>query len=384
MAEVFQGQGYATAIFGKWHLGDHESFLPANHGFDTYFGIPYSGDMWPYHPEGGANRFPPLPLIENLTTIRLVDEADQRMLTSWYTAKAVDFIGQNRDKPFFLYVPHNQPHVPLYASERFEGTTEQGLYGDVIAEIDWSVGEILNAIRTFGLDEQTLVIFTSDNGPWLSYGTHGGSAGPFREGKGTVWEGGVREPCVMRWPGKIPAGTVCDTAAMTIDLLPTLANLIGAPLPDKKIDGLDIWPLLAGEEGAENPHEAYWFYYKQNELHAVLSRNWKLVLPHGYRTLGDQPKADGGIPVSYQNEKSGLALYDLSQDPSETNNLATTHPEKITELMVHVERARRELGDSLAKVKGSELRPSGSLTDEQHAKLMARHWPNGVPVKKAP
>lgn len=384
LAEVFKGQGYATAIFGKWHLGDHESFLPTNHGFDTYFGIPYSGDMWPFHPEAGPNRFPPLPLIENLTILRHVAEADQRMLTSWYTAKAVDFIGHHRDEPFFIYLPHNQPHVPLYVSERFEGTTIQGLYGDAIAEIDWSIGEILNAISTFGLDEQTLVIFTSDNGPWLSYGEHAGSAGPFREGKGTVWEGGVREPCVMRWPGKIPAGTVCDTAAMNIDLLPTLANLIGAPLPEKKIDGLDIWPLLAGEEGAKNPHKAYWFYYKNNELQAVQSGNWKLLLPHQARSLGDQPGGEGGIPAKYTNTEVGLELYDLASDPYETTDLAASRPEKIAELMVHVEQARRELGDSLTKAKGSELRPPATLTEEQHAALMARHWPNGVPEKKAP
>jgi len=384
MAEVFKGQGYATAMFGKWHLGDHETLLPTNHGFDTYFGIPYSGDMWPFHPEGGANRFPPLPLIENVTTLRTVDEADQRMLTSWYTAKAVDFIGHHRDEPFFIYLPHNQPHVPIYASDRFDGKTELGLYGDVISEIDWSVGEILNAISTFGLDENTLVIFTSDNGPWLSYGTHAGSAGPFREGKGTVWEGGLREPCVMRWPGKIPAGTVCDTAAMNIDLLPTLAKLIGAPLPEKKIDGLDIWPLLVGEPGAKNPHEAYWFYYKNNELHAVQSGNWKLLLPHQARSLGGKPGGKDGIPANYVTMKVGLELYDLTVDPYETTDLAATHPEKIAELMVHVEQARRELGDSLTKAQGSELRPPATLTEEQHAELTAKLWPDGKPEKKTP
>ena len=203
LAEICKQKGYATAIFGKWHLGDHKKFLPTQHGFDEYFGIPYSNDMWPQHPT--SKNFPPLPIFDGEKRLTIADEQDQRMMTTWLTTKAVDFINRNRKKPFFLYVPHPQPHVPLYVSERFAGKTKRGIYGDVIAEIDWSVGEILNAIKTNGLDDNTLVIFTSDNGPWLSYGTHSGKATPLREGKGTAWEGGVREPCIMRWPGKIPA-----------------------------------------------------------------------------------------------------------------------------------------------------------------------------------
>lgn len=382
LAEIFKSRDYATAAFGKWHLGDHEKFLPLQHGFDEYFGIPYSGDMWPQHPT--SKNFPPLPLFEGNERLRTVDEHDQKMLTTWLTVKAVDFINRNRERPFFLYVPHPQPHVPLYVSDRFAGTTERGLYGDVIAEIDWSVGEILNAISTNGLDENTLVIFTSDNGPWLSYGTHAGSAEPLREGKGTAWEGGVREPCLMRWPGTIPAGTVCDSPGMHIDLLPTLAGVIGADLPEKKIDGKDILPLITGAAGAKNPHDSYWFYYKQNELHAVLKDGWKLILPHSYRTLDGGQGGDGGIPVEYRNKKSGLELYYLPEDISEAEDLASARPEKVTELMAQVEAARTELGDSLTKREGTGSREPGQLTDEEAAALEKIHWPDGrkTPEKK--
>ncbi len=375
IAELLKQKGYATAVFGKWHLGDHEKFLPLNHGFDEFFGIPYSNDMWPLHPT--AKHFPPLPLIDGNRWIRNADEADQRMLTTWITAKAVDFINRNREQPFFLYVPHPQPHVPLYVSERFAGKTEAGLYGDVIAELDWSVGEVLNAIQTNGLDEDTFVMFTSDNGPWLSYGSHAGSAGPLREGKGTVWEGGVREPCLMRWPGRIPAGTVCETPAMNIDILPTLARLVGAELPAREIDGMDIWPLIGGEDGAVNPHDSYWFYYHQNELQAVVDGRWKLVLPHLYRTLPQGRRAEGGIPVAYENKRSGHELYDLENDISEAENLANRHPEKVAELMGYAEAARAELGDSLTKREGRGIRKPGRLDDAEVEEMERKHWPAG-------
>ncbi|MCB1230090.1 MAG: sulfatase [Verrucomicrobiae bacterium] len=380
MAEMFKQKDYATACFGKWHLGDHEKFLPTNHGFDHYFGFPYSNDMWPEHPTAGKH-FPPLPIIEDTTRLRTADERDQRMMTTWLTAKAVDFINRNREQPFFLYVPHPQCHVPLYVSDRFAGKTERGLFGDVISEIDWSVGEIVNAIDTNGLSENTLVIFTSDNGPWLSYGTNAGSAGPLREGKGTSWEGGYREPTVMRWPGKIPAGTETDTPAMNIDLLPTFAKLIGAKLPDHKIDGLDVWPIIAGEPGAKNPHEGYWHYYKQNELEAVSMGDWKLVLPHTYRTLDGKPGGDNGLPAPYASAKAGLELYDLAEDYGETKDVAAEHPEVVARLQAFAEKARAELGDSLTKQKGGGVREPGRLTDEEAAALDAINWPEGKPGK---
>lgn len=379
MAELFKAKGYATAAFGKWHLGDHKKFLPLQHGFDEFFGIPYSNDMWPRHPT--ATHFPPLSLFDGNERVRPVDEHDQKMMTTWLTAKSVDFINRHRETPFFLYLPHPQPHVPLYVSDRFAGTTERGLYGDVIAEIDWSVGEILNAIDTNGIDQNTLVIFTSDNGPWLSYGTHAGSAGPLREGKGTSWEGGVRVPCVMRWPGKIPAGTVCEDPAMHIDLLPTLAGLIGAESPAKKIDGLDLFPLISGVEGAKNPHESYWIYYKQNELHAILKDGWKLILPHRYRSLDGKKGGDGGVPVPYRNLETGLALYRLDDDISESGDLAEKYPEKVAELLQEAEAARTELGDALTKRQGTGNREPGRLSGEEGAALDKMLWPAGVPEK---
>ncbi|MEE9370133.1 MAG: sulfatase, partial [Sedimentisphaerales bacterium] len=234
VAEILKTRGYATACFGKWHLGHHQQFLPTRHGFDEYVGLPYSNDMRPEN----NKEYPPLPLMKGESVIE--SNPDQSKLTTLYTEEAVKFIEKNKDKPFFVYVPHSMAHVPLYVSEKFKGKSKQGMYGDVIMEIDWSAGQILSALKRLGIDEKTLVIFTSDNGPWLAYGDHGGSALPLREGKGTTWEGGMREPCIMRWPGKIPAGAVCSELSTAMDILPTFANLAGAKLPRKRIDGKDI------------------------------------------------------------------------------------------------------------------------------------------------
>ena len=265
IAQVLKQRGYATAIFGKWHLGFQPQFLPTRHGFDEYFGLPYSNDMIPRP----ANRdYPPLPLIEGDKTIATAPDINE--LSTWYTEHAVSFIEKNKARPFFLYVPHTMPHVPLGVSSKFRGKSAKGLYGDVMMELDWSVGEILAAIKKQGLDDNTLVFFSCDNGPWLSYGNHGGSAQGLREGKGTSFEGGVREPFIARWPGKIPAGRVCREPAMTIDILPTVAKIAGAPLPPLPIDGLDIGSLLWGPPTARSPHEAYYFYWNR-ELQAVRS-----------------------------------------------------------------------------------------------------------------
>jgi arylsulfatase A len=353
IAEVLKQRGYATGIFGKWHLGHHPQFLPTRHGFDEYFGLPYSNDMWPHHPTA---KFPDLPLIE---AERIVEyNPDQTQLTTWYAQRAVQFIEQHQDEPFFLYVPHAMPHVPLFVSDKFAGRFPRGLFADVIAEIDWSVGEILAAIQRCGLDNDTLVIFTSDNGPWLSYGNHAGSAKPLREGKGTAWDGGVREPFVARWPVKIPAGHVSDEMAATIDLLPTIAGLAGAPLPPHKIDGRDIWPLLSSKPGAKTPHEALWFYWGA-ELHAIRSGAWKLHFPHSYRTVVS-PGADGQ-PGPYRQAKTGLELYHLERDIGEASNVAADHPEVVTRLQSLADQARADLGDTLTKVKGTGVRPAGRL-----------------------
>lgn len=363
IAELVKQKGYATAIFGKWHLGHHEPFLPINHGFDEYFGLPYSNDMWPYHPEAKPGTYPPLPMIENDRIVNTnVTAEDQKMLTTWYTERAVKFIEKNKDRPFFLYLAHSMPHVPLFVSEKFKGKSKAGLYGDVIMEIDWSVGQILETLKRCNIDNKTLVIFTSDNGPWLSYGNHAGSAHPLREGKGTVWEGGVRVPFIARFPGVIPAGKVCKEPAMTIDLFPTIAKLIGATLPTNKIDGKDIFDLLTAKPGAKSPHEAFFFYYNVNELQAVRSNKWKLILPHTYRTLEGIPPGKDGIPAKYKMVKiEKPELYDLKKDPSEKKNVADKYPEIVKSMMELVERCREDLGDSLTKQKGSGLRLPGRI-----------------------
>jgi arylsulfatase A len=356
--EVLKQRGYATGMVGKWHLGHKAPFLPLHQGFDEYLGLPYSNDMWPRHPTQ-KNFYPDLPLMEGNRVTRL--DPDQSQLTTMYTERAVHFIRRNREKPFFLYVAHAMPHVPLFVSGKFKDKTRLGLYGDVIAEIDWSVGQILEAVRREKLDDDTMVIFTSDNGPWLSYGNQGGSQGPFREGKGTAFEGGVRVPFVARWPGRIPTGVEKSEPAMTIDVLPTLATLSGAALPsDRIIDGKDIWPLLSARSDAAPPHDVLYFYWGQ-ELHAVRSGRWKLHLPHPYQSL-EAAGADGA-PGKYVRKEIELSLFDLTADPGEKTNVAAANPEVVEQLMRFVENARADLGDSLVKRTGKNIRPVGRGSD---------------------
>lgn len=364
ISEMVKQKGYVTAAFGKWHLGHHHPFLPLQNGFDEYFGLPYSNDMWPYHPETKA--FPALPLIDgNQVAIADVTAAEQAQLTTWYTERAVKFIAANRERPFLLYVAHSMPHVPLYVSDKFRGKSEQGLYGDVMMEIDWSVGEILGSLKRHGLEESTLVIFATDNGPWLSYGNHAGSAGPLREGKGTTWEGGVRVPCLVRWPGRIPAGQVCREPAMTIDILPTIARLTGTALPEHPVDGRDIWPLMSGEPDAKSPHEALYFYWG-NELQAIRQGDWKLHFPHAYRTLTTPHGADG-IPGKYVNLTTERALYNLRDDIGETMDVQNAHSEIVARLELLAETARGELGDSAQHVTGRGFRPPATVKADAKA-----------------
>ncbi len=354
LAQVLKPRGYATAIFGKWHLGDAPQFLPTRHGFDEYFGLPYSNDMWPQNPNG---HFPDLPVIEGDRVI--ATNPDQSRLTTWYTERAVRFIRKNRGRPFFLSVAHNMPHVPLHVSEKFRGKSQRGLYGDVIEEIDWSVGQILAALKANGLDERTLVIYSSDNGPWLLYGTHAGSADPLREGKMTTFDGGDRTPCIMRWPGKIPARTVCHEMAMTMDVLPTMARLAGAALPsDRILDGKDIWPLMTAQPGAQTPHDAYYCYWGR-ELQAVRSGRWKLHLPHSY--IHPDIRGYGGLPGKQGTRHIDLALFDMAADPGETINLADQHPDIVRRLEALADRARQDLGDSRTRQSGKNVRPPGRL-----------------------
>ncbi len=361
LAEICKQKNYATACYGKWHLGDHRQFLPLQHGFDDYFGLPYSNDMWPVHPT--TKTFPDLPLLEkNDVVVPAVTHDDQNQLTTRYTERAVAFIEKNREQPFFLYVPHSMVHVPLHVSDKFRGKSGVGLFGDVMMEVDWSVGRIVDAIRKNGLEKDTLLLFTSDNGPWLSYGDHAGSAGALREGKGTMFEGGCREPTIFWGPGRVPAGTVCREPAMTIDLLPTVAHLLGATLPEHPIDGKNIWPLIAGESGARSPHEAYYFYYGR-ELQALRSGKWKLHCRHPYRTLGGRKGGTGGTPAAYETATIEESLFDLEKDPGETTDVKEANPEVVGRLRGLADRIREDLGDSAVKKTGSGVREPGRIKD---------------------
>ena len=349
IADLLKSKGYATSCIGKWHIGHKPKFLPTRQGFDSYYGIPYSNDMT-IDPE--ANLAADIKLREGFTLDRIRNEkpkkdfvplmrneevieypCDQTTLTKRYTEEAVKFIEENKNKPFFLYLPHTMPHIPLFASEKFKGKSERGLYGDTIEEIDWSVGEIMKALRDNNLDENTLVIYTSDNGPWKLKGGRGGSAHPLRGFKFQTYEGGMRVPCIMHWKGKVPAGSSCDEIAATIDLLPTIAGLSGAEMPnDRTIDGKDIWPLIAGKKGAQTPHEIY-FFYKGNKLESARQGKWKL------RRSGKKSQ-----PVE---------LYDLASDISESKNLA-----KENEILVNEMINKMNLFDEKLK---KNQRPAGKL-----------------------
>jgi arylsulfatase A-like enzyme len=359
IAELLKARGYATGMAGKWHLGCRPSQLPTHHGFDEFLGIPYSADMWPSHPEAPKS-YPPLPLIDGDKPRKPnVTADDQREFTTAFTDRAVNFIRRNKDWPFFFYLAPNMPHVPLFVAKGHEGQTGRGIYADVIAEIDDSVGKILATLKELHLDEKTLVIFSSDNGPWLSYGDHGGSAGPLREGKGTSYEGGIRVPMIARWPGQIPAGTTRSEPAATIDILPTLASLTHAPLPDRVIDGKDLTPLLRGEPDARPPHEALFFYYANGQLQALRAGRWKLLFPHTARTMIGQKPGAGGTPGQYKPLPVGLELYDLEADLGETRNLADAHPEVVRDLQAQADAIREQLGDSLRKQTGNAVRAAG-------------------------
>ena len=377
MGEMFKAAGYATAIFGKWHLGHREPFSPIKNGFDEFLGLPYSNDNGPLHPI--VRGIPGLPLIDGEKTIET--DPDQSQFTRRFTDRAVQFIEKNKERPFFLYVPHVMPHVPIFASEAFRGKSPAGLYGDVVQELDAGVGEVLATLERLKLADKTLVIFCSDNGPFLSYGNHAGSSGPLREGKLTTFEGGVRVPCLMRWPGTIPAGRVCTDLMSTLDLLPTFAGLCSGTLSSNEIDGEDRWALIADQPDAK-PRDRF-YYYAGDELQAVRSGKWKLHLPHEYLTSAE-PRGKNGKPANFENLKpesmqmSGLrgiasrhgylvkqielSLYDLENDLGEMTNVAAQNPDVVQRLQRLAEEARAELGDSLTGRKGSGVRPCGQFT----------------------
>jgi len=344
LPELLQASGYRTSCIGKWHLGDRPEFLPTQHGFDEYFGLPYSNDMRPNHPVK-KNFFPDLPLMEGERIIAY--NPDQSQLTTWYTQRSVKFIEQNKDKPFFLYLAHTMPHVPLAVSDKFKGKSKHGIYGDVMLELDWSLGEIMATLKRLGIDEKTMVIFLSDNGPWLSYGRHAGSAGPLREGKTTTFDGGQRVPCIIRWPHKIPGGRVCREIATSMDLLPTICSLANAELPEKRIDGKNIWPLMTGRIGVRSPHQAF-FYYNAWQLEAVRSGRWKLVLPHDFYAVV-KPGVDGN-PGQHAWTHVNMALYDILNDVGETTDVAGQHLDVMEQMLELVAQARMDLGDGVKQV----------------------------------
>ena len=353
IAEICKTQNYATAAFGKWHLGDHSSCLPTTQGFDQYYGYPYSNDMWPRGPLE-FRKYPELPVYQNDEIIRT--EEDQTNNTKELTERSVKFIAENANTPFFLYLAHPQPHVPLYVSPQHQGSSDKGgIYGDVIQEIDWSTGQILAALEKHKLTKDTLILFTSDNGPWQIYGNHGGHTGELRGAKGTSWEGGLRVPAILRYPAQIKPNQTINTPVMTIDLLPTIAKLIDAPLPKNTIDGKDIFPILTGTT-KEPAQKAYYFFNQPNNLEAMRMGKWKLQFPHEYRSATKHPGKDGKHG-KYTHHKSGLELYDLSQDSSESNNVAKQHPELIAQMQKLAQTMRTKLGDKLTKTSGTENRP---------------------------
>ena len=354
IAEVLKTRGYATAMFGKWHLGHRQPFLPLHHGFDEYLGLPYSNDMWPRHPEK-KQFFPDLPLIEGDQVVKL--DPDQSQLTTMYAERAVQFIERHRDSPFFLYVAPAMPHVPLFVSDKYKGKSgprtlrrrDRGArlggrtdsrHGQAHRNRPRHAGRLHVGQRPVAVVRQPRRV-----------------GGGFREGKGTAFEGGVRVPFVARWPGRIPAGARASMPAMTIDLLPTLAGLAGATISNERIiDGRDLWPVLSGRKNAAAPHDALYFYWGQ-ELHAVRSGKWKLHLPHPYQSL-DAAGSDG-LPGKYVRRDIELSLYDLDADPREARNVAAGNPAVVAELMTYVERAREDLGDTLVKRTGKNVRPAG-------------------------
>ena len=354
VAEVLKERDYATGIVGKWHLGDQPEFLPNNHGFDYHFGLPYSNDMSPFMPLNPRNH-PPLPLLRNGEVLREVPE-DQSFLTGSYTEEALGFIERNHERPFFLYIPHSMVHVPLWAGEEFKGTSGNKILGDCIEEIDWGVGQIRQKLEERGIAENTLVFFTSDNGPAR------GSAGPLRGRKGSTYEGGLRVPTVAWWPGTIPAGSNYTDTATTMDILPTFATLAGATVPAERIDGFDISPILRGDTDRKSPYDAFYFY-RGYELRAVRSGRWKL-------------HTDG-------------TLYDLEADIAETRDLAPERPEVVERLNGLLEGARQNLGDGPVwpTDDGIQLpataRPIGKI-DRRPALLIPRHGADGDAAHEPP
>lgn len=356
IAEMLKQRDYRTAIFGKWHLGDHQKFLPLQHGFDEYYGLPYSNDMWPHHP---TDKYPDLPLIEGNKVLGY--NTDQSKLTTDYTTHAVDFIKRSAGKPFFLYLAHTMPHVPLAVSDKFKGKSEQGLYGDVMMELDWSVEQVFNALREQGVEENTMVIITSDNGPWVKYGNHAGSSGGLREAKATTFNGGLRVPCIVYWKGHIQPGSTSNALMSNIDILPTIAGIADVQLPERKIDGINMGDVIRGK-GVESPRKSLCMYFHNNSLEAVTDGLYKLVFPHEYVSYYTRVPGNDGQPGDFDMKKiTECELYDLRRDPAERTDVASQHPEIVSKLKQIADTCRAELGDDLTGAEGTQRRVAGSV-----------------------
>jgi len=347
LAERLKKYGYSTMCIGKWHLGDQPEFLPTRQGFDRYFGIPYSNDMQRKSTQTGE-RVVPL-LRDDKVAELLTDEAQSRIVER-YTDEAIKFIRDHREKPFFLYCPHTAVHTPIHPGMAFAGKSANGRFGDWVEEVDWSVGRVLDTLRELALDKNTLVIFTSDNGPWLVKGTDGGSALPLRGGKGSTWEGGVRVPTLAWWPGKVKPGSVCDAVAGTIDLLPTIVSLTGGMVPPEPvIDGRDISPLLLGKS-TESAREAHYYFAGYN-LQAVRQGPWKLAIAAQPETMGK------GISSDAAGKEP--RLYNLDQEIGEQTDLAAKHPEIVAKLLALAEKMSAEIGGRSPQSR----RPAGEVAN---------------------
>jgi arylsulfatase len=365
IASLLKSIGYKTAMLGKWHLGAKPPFMPIHYGFDSFYGIPYSHDIWPVGYDGKPaqpgtpqSKYPPLPIYDGDKVVaynRTLD--DQGKLTGTFTTKAIDFIKANKNNPFFLYLAQPMPHVPLAASVNFRGKSSMGLFGDVIMELDWSLGQIMQTLDHCKLSKNTILIITSDNGPWLRFGDNAGSSGGLREGKGTAWDGGTRVPCIIRWPGTIEAGTVNSHLMTNMDLLPTIMAFTHGPLPKNRIDGLNFSRLLLGKSTAD-VRQVFYYYYDVNSLKAVRYKNWKLVLPHTSQTYADIHGING-FPSDVRYVSIKMALYDMAHDPGEVYDVQTLYPDTVKKIMQYVEDARADLGDDLTNRKGKNIREPG-------------------------
>ena len=378
VAERLKEKGYATQMVGKWHLGDQPEFLPTRQGFDHYLGIPYSNDMLK---KSAETKVPVVPLLRDEKIIELMDDQAQSRLVEIYTKEAVDFIGRAKDKPFYLYFAHNAVHTPIHPGAAFAGKSQNGRFGDWVEEVDWSVGQVLEALRSQGLDKDTLVVFTSDNGPWLIRGADGGSAGPLRGGKGSTWEGGVREPTLAWWPGHVPAGSVNDAVAGTIDLLPTFVSLAGGTVPATPvIDGRDITPILLGQS-KESAREAH-YYFASYDLQAVRQGRWKLAVA---------PQPEGSNVKKSPKVAAGLRLYDLDAEIGEQTDVAAQHPEIVAKLKALADKMAAEIGGKeptarrpAGEAKGAKtLYPTVDYVPSDAKKAEARKPENKAAAKKA-